>query len=452
MFWTVGAVVAATGGRLVGGGDLRGGGPAGFGSVGIDSRLIGAGALFVPLRAERDGHDFVPAAVEAGAAGFLFQAGRLDPTGSSPGIAIEVADTAAGLLDLGRAARGRLDGPVVGITGSVGKTSTKDLLAAALGADRRVAASEKSFNNELGVPLTLANAPGDTRIAVIEMGARGPGHIALLCDIARPTIAVVTAVAAVHTQMFGSVEAVAQAKGELVEAIPPAGLVVLNGDDDLVAAMAGRTDAEVLRYSAAGAGSADVVATGLRVADDLRPSFVLSSPWGSGPMTLGVRGAHQVGNALAAATVALHEGVPWETLTAALARASLSPWRMELVITASGARVLNDAYNASPTSMAAALRSLARLPAGRHVAVLGIMAELGDQGPAEHRAIGALADQLGVELVAVGTGDYGRTPVAGVDDALAVIGTLGGDDAVLVKASRVAGLERLAARLADGGA
>jgi UDP-N-acetylmuramoyl-tripeptide--D-alanyl-D-alanine ligase len=447
MLWAAETVVAATGGRLVPPPTREA--PGAFASVGIDSRQVEPGALFVALRAERDGHEFVGAALRAGATGYLFEAGRLPsgPAGVAATVAIEVADTGAALLDLGRAARARLDVPVVGITGSVGKTSTKDLLAAVLGADRRVAASERSLNNELGVPLTLANAGEDTDIAVIEMGARGPGQIALLCEVARPTIAVVTAVAAVHTAMFGSLEGVARAKAELVEAVGAKGLAVLNGDDVRVAAMAARTAGEVLRYSALGEVTADVTATDVRVADDLRPSFVLSSPWGSGPVTLGVRGGQQVGNALAAAAVALHQGVAWDAVVHALGRATISPWRMELVTTASGARVLNDAYNANPGSMAAALRSLALLPARRRVAVVGVMAELGATAAAEHRAIAALAAELGVELIAVGTADYGPAPAEGIDEALTALGPVGDGDAVLVKGSRVAGLERLAARL-----
>ena len=203
--------------------------------VAIDSRQVVGGELFVPLVAERDGHDFVPAAVARGAALVLTQ--QRVPT-DVPSVA--VADTAAALLDVGRLARRHLGSLVVGITGSVGKTSTKDLAAAALARRYRTAASEKSFNNELGVPLTLANAPDGTEAAVVEMGARGRGHIALLCDVARPTVGVVTAVVHAHTEMFGSIEEVAVAKGELVESLPAAGTAVLNGDDPRVAAMARR--------------------------------------------------------------------------------------------------------------------------------------------------------------------------------------------------------------------
>lgn len=442
--------------------------------MGIDSRRVRRGGLFVALRAERDGHQFVGDAAAAGAAAVLVDGRWLrsdaaagdsaaDPNGHGagsvlpPGLAVvEVADTGAGLLALGRAARRRLLAPVIGITGSVGKTSTKDLTAAALARRWRTAASEKSFNNELGVPLTLANAPEDTEVAVIEMGARGPGHIALLSDVARPGIAVVTAVAAVHTQWFGSLAAIAAGKGELVEALPAGGTAILNGDDPLVSAMAARATAgvDVLRFSAGGARNADVVAEDVVVDDDLRPRFRLRCPWGSAWVYLGARGEHHVSNALGAASAALRCEVPLPEVVAALEEAHLSPWRMALERTPGGAFVLNDAYNANPSSMEAAIRSLARLPADRHVAVLGEMAELGDLAGEAHQRVAELTDQLGVELVAVGTPLYGRPPVPDIDAALRALGgtaSLGPRTAVLVKASRVAGLERLAERLTHAG-
>lgn len=471
MHWTVADVASATSGKRVVGDP-----EAELISVVIDSRRVRHGELFVALRAERDGHQFVASAAAAGAAAVLVDSrwwGTQAPGGvsSTPrqdeeagprlplpnGVAVvEVADTGAALLALGRAARRRLLAPVVGITGSVGKTSTKDLTAAALARRWRTAASEKSFNNELGVPLTLANAADDTEVAVIEMGARGPGHIALLADVARPGIAVVTAVAAVHTELFGSLAAIAAAKGELVEALPAGGTAVLNGDDPLVVAMADRAapGVGVLRFSAGGDRRADVVAEDVVVEDDLRPRFRLRCPWGAASVRLAVRGEHQVGNALAAASVALRCEVPLPDVVAALEVAHLSPWRMALEQTPSGASILNDAYNANPASMEAAIRSLARLPADRHIAVLGEMAELGDLAPGAHRRVAELAERLDVELVAVGTSLYGCPPVEDIDAALAALGgtaALGPGTAVLVKASRVAGLERLAERLVDPG-
>ena len=221
-------IARATGGTLVGP-DVAVDGAS------IDSRSVGAGQLFVPLVAERDGHEYIAAAVAAGAAATLTSR---EPVDGVPSILVD--DTAEALAAVGVLARDRLTDRVVGITGSVGKTSTKDLTAAALGRRHRVAASEKSFNNELGVPLTLVNAPDGTEVAVIEMGARGAGHIATLCAVARPTVAVVTAVELVHAELFGTIEDIAVAKGELVESLPPTGVAVLNAANPLVAAMAER--------------------------------------------------------------------------------------------------------------------------------------------------------------------------------------------------------------------
>ena len=431
-------IAGATRGRLVGP-DLVVRGAA------IDSRLVTGGELFVPVVAERDGHDFVPAALAAGAVAYL-SARPVDDGGPPTGVAaVEVGDTVVALADLGRLARGRLPDRVVGVTGSVGKTSVKDLLAGALGARWSTVASAGSFNNELGVPLTLLAAGEATEALVVEMGARGRGHIAGLCEIARPTVGIVTAVAAAHTAMFGSLDEVAAAKGELVEALDPSGVAVLNADDPRVTAMAGRTEARVIRYGS-GPG-ADVRAEGAGLDGELRPHFRLVSPWGTADVVLAVRGEHMVGNALAAAAAALACDVPVEAVAAALGKAELSHWRMELVRLPSGARVLNDAYNANPASVAAALRALARLDARRRVAVLGLMAELGDQSDAEHRAVGALARDLGIEVIAVDAPAYGGTEVAGLDEAVAALGPLGEGDAVLLKASRVVGLERLVARL-----
>ena len=449
MRWSPQEVALATGGTLVVGQQAE---PGSLSGVSIDTRRLAPGALFVALRAERDGHRWIRSAVEAGAGAVLVDEAwaRSAPGPESTPPFVVVADTSAALLDLGRAARSRLTAQVTGVTGSVGKTSTKDLAAAALGARLRTTASEKSFNNELGVPLTLANAPEDTEAAVIEMGARGPGHIARLCQVARPDIGVVTAVVAAHTEHFGDLEGVAAAKAELVEALPAAGTAILNGDDPRVRAMAGRTTARVLLYSAAAEPvQADLVAEQVLLDDELRPQFVVRGPWGSTSVRLGARGAHQVGNALAALAVAWCCGVPLDDAAAALTSAPLSPWRMELRRSLAGAVILNDAYNANPASMVAALDALAALPARRRVAVLGEMAELGPSSRADHQAVAERAERLGLELLPVATDAYGPGAVTGIEEAVAALGPLGPGDAVLVKASRVAGLERLAAVLLD---
>jgi UDP-N-acetylmuramoyl-tripeptide--D-alanyl-D-alanine ligase len=348
---------------------------------------------------------------------------------------------------------------VVGITGSVGKTTTKDLLRAALGEAFPTAASVRSFNNELGVPLTLLNAPDRTEVTVVEMGARGVGHIGMLCDIALPTVGVVTTVEMVHTEMFGDLADVAEAKGELIEALPADGAAVLNADNPLVAAMADRTSARILRFAGAGPDAGrvpvDVWAEQVTIDADLRPIFRLHSPWGEIGVHLGVRGGHNVANALAAAAAALVVGVPLDAVAEGLGRVEMSPWRMDLQTTPTGVRVLNDAYNAGPASMAAALRSLDALDATHAVAVLGVMAELGSGSADAHRRVADLAEDLGVQVIAVAAPDYGPAAdhVTDIDEARALLhagGPLGPGHAVLVKGSRVAGLERLAALLLDG--
>ena len=404
----------------------------------IDSRRLRGGELFVPIVAQRDGHDFVADALAAGAGAYL--------TSRAPqgGTAVVVPETLAALAALGSHARGLLPDRVVGITGSVGKTSVKDLLAATLSTTWTTAASAGSHNNELGVPLTLLGADESTEAVVVEMGARFVGDVRHLCAVARPTIGVVTAVELVHTETFGTLHDVARAKAELVEALPPHGTAVLNADEPLVAAMADRTAAAALRY---GLHHGDVRAEGVTVDAELRPSFTLRSPWGDATVELAVRGRHHVGNALAAAAAALTCGVELEAVAAGLGRARLSAWRMALSRAPSGALVLNDAYNANPTSMAAALRALVELDASRHIAVLGTMAELGAASERQHADIAALAGRLGVTVVAVGEPAYGVEVVDGIERALDAVGEVGEGDAVLVKGSRVAGLERLAAHL-----
>jgi UDP-N-acetylmuramoyl-tripeptide--D-alanyl-D-alanine ligase len=420
----------------------------------IDSRALVPGQMFAAVADERDGHEFVPAARAAGAPAVLVA--RLVDDGPS----ILVPDVERALFRLGGIARRRLPELVVGITGSVGKTTTKDLLASVLTERFATAASHRSFNNELGVPITLANASEDTEATVIEMGARGHGHIAQLCAVALPTVGVVTAVQAVHTEHMGGEHQIAVAKRELVEMLPPDGLAVLHDADPRVAAMAAHTRAAVLTFGGgpAGGDTGDVWADEVTVDQQLRPRFVLRSAWGSVEVQMGARGVHNVPNALAAATVALWTGMSLASVAAGLGNPIDSPWRMELHHTASGATVLNDAYNAGPASMAAALRSLATLPASRRLAVLGVMAELGGRSVDEHARIAGLAADLGIEVLAVATDLYGVAPL---DDAPAAVAAVRAaladgpsDTAVLVKGSRVAGLEVVARELLDdsGGA
>lgn len=402
----------------------------------IDTRSITTGALFVPIIAERDGHDFIDYALVGGAAAYL-TSGRM-----VGGTAILVRDTSSALTALGGAARDRLAGDVIGVTGSVGKTSVKDLLVAALGSTWRVHANPASFNNELGLPLTLVNAPDDTDVAVLEMGARGIGHIAELCRTGRPTIGVVTCVAGAHTELFGSLDGVAKGKGELVESLPRTGTAVLNSDDHRVLAMRHRTDADVLTFGAAG----DVAVSELRLDGRMRPRFRLSTPWGSAEIQLELAGAHMAVNAAAAVAAGGAAGTGLDSMVAGLESAASSAWRMEVASSPSGAAIVNDAYNANPTSVRAAFAALAESAAVRRTAVLGVMAELGDEHDDEHRAIASEAAALGVRLIAVDAVAYGPTAehVESIDAAVLALGPLKSDDIVLVKGSRVAGLERLA--------
>jgi UDP-N-acetylmuramoyl-tripeptide--D-alanyl-D-alanine ligase len=454
---TLAEIAGITGGHILGGDP-----DAAATSYSIDTRSLEPGALFVALRAERDGHDFVGDALHKGAAGALVSREAAVPGGPvKPPSLILVDDTAAALAGLGRAARDRLEGlPVIGITGSTGKTSTKDLTAAALGAAGPVGASPVSFNNEIGVPLTLLSAPDGAVAVVAEMGARGAGHIAGLTVIARPTIGVITNIGMAHAEFFGSRDDVARAKGELLEALPAAGHALLCADDDMTPGLRRRTRATVL--TAGASAGADLRVSGVRLDDDLRPAFHLDTPWGAVDVPpLPVRGAHQAGNAAFAVAAAGIAGVPLSDAVGGLAGAVGSPLRMDLRRTPAGLLVLNDSYNANPTSMAAAVDALAGLRAsGRRFAVLGPMAELGVHSAREHQRLGALVAKAGVELlVAVGApelADGARSAGAEtveVDTAEAALAALAprlqAGDAVLVKASRVVGLERVAAELLD---
>jgi UDP-N-acetylmuramoyl-tripeptide--D-alanyl-D-alanine ligase len=359
---------------------------------------------------------------------------------------IEVADTGDALMALAGWARSRITVPVVGITGSVGKTSTKDLVAAALRSKLRVAANERSFNNEQGLPVTILGASDDTEVLVLEMGMRGIGEIARLCAVARPDVGVVTAVAAAHTERVGGIEGVARAKGELIDALPDHGTAVLNADDALVAAMAGRTSATVVTFGRSP--HADVRVESVRLDGLARPTFVARTPWGDVTLTLAVSGAHMAVNAAAALAVAGGLGVDIDDAGDALGAAHLSPMRMQVVPTAAGGVVINDAYNANPTSMRAALDALVGVDAQRRIAVLGLMAEL-DDPDAAHREVAEYARALGVEVLAVGTDRYGSDPLE-PDDVAVVLGPVDAGTAVLVKASRAAGFESIVeALLAD---
>lgn len=449
------------------GGEWSGKATAEATSFTIDTRRLEPGACFVALRDRRDGHDFLDSAWTRGASVALVSRAGLAPP---PGAAIvRVRDALAALGALGAWARSRLSvASVVGITGSAGKTSTKDLLAAAFDGTRRVHASPGSYNNESGLPLTLLGAADDTEVVIAEMGARFAGNIEHLCAIARPDVGVVTNIGLAHGGSLGGAAGVARVKGELLEALPSDGVAVLDADGAFTAELRARTRARVVLVAQRATSGVDVCATGVALDDELRPSFRVQTPWGTADVRLRVRGEHQVQNALMAIAVAGMSGVPLERVAAGLERAASEPWRMQLDRSPSGVVILNDAYNASPTSMEAALRSFARLPAGgRRIAVLGEMLELGDAAEAEHRRVGAMAVDAGVTvLVSVGRGagaiaggarDAARERGATIDVVEAadaahahelVLELAAPGDAVLVKASRAIGLERMAEALA----
>jgi len=426
-------------------------------SVITDSRATSAGALFFALVGEHaDGHAFADDAVRGGAVAAVVRedVGTVDA-------AVRVRDPLAAISSLAEFVRGRLRATTIAITGSSGKTGTKDLTAAACASERRTVAANASYNNEIGVPLTIFGADEDTEILVIEVGSRGIGHIASLAPMIRPDVAVVTNIGPAHIGMFGSLENTALAKGELVEALPPEGTAVLNADDPRVDALAARTRGHVVSFGRAA--SADVRAEGVSLDDDARATFTLLAGDERARVSLRMPGEHMVSNALAAAAAARAAGVSLQGTADGLARAEGSAWRMELH-DVGGRRILNDAYNANPDSTAAALKALAAMARGRPSwAVLGPMAELGDETIVAHDRVGRLAVRLGVtHLVTVGEdaravheaarqeGMFGGEAIfaATIDDAIAVLrARMEPDAVVLVKASRAAGLERVALAL-----
>ncbi|MEU8230877.1 UDP-N-acetylmuramoyl-tripeptide--D-alanyl-D-alanine ligase [Actinoplanes sp. NPDC048967] len=416
-------------------------------AVEYDTRALQPGGLFVAFAGERvDGHDFAAAAVAAGAVGVL---GTRD-TGQ-PGIVVD--DPLRALAALATVAVRRLpELTIVGLTGSSGKTTTKDYIGQLLARLGPTVAPAGSLNNELGFPYTVLKADPATRFLVLEMGARGIGHIRYLTDMTRPRIGVVLNVGAAHIGEFGSVEGTAQAKGELVEALGEDGVAVLNADDPLVAAMASRTAARVVFVGESE--TATVRAVDVTLDERGRAAYTLITPAGSAPVRLAVTGRHQVGNTLAAAAVALEAGMAPTAVAAALGEVGVvSGRRMDVFDTPGGVTVIDDSYNANPSSTAAALRALAALGAGRRTtAVLGYMAELGQFETSGHEEVGRLAAELGVDRV-IAVADNAAPILDGAAtvpawkgeavlaaDQAAAVAVLRGDlrpgDVVLVKGSR----------------
>ncbi len=466
---TLAEVAEAVGGRLT-----RGDGTV-TGKVTVDSRAVAPGDLFVAVPGERvDGHDFLGAAAAAGAVAAL----STRPDDALPCVVVDEPVAALGRLAAAVHTRLAAGGPgagelvTIGITGSSGKTSTKDLLGQVLATAGPTVSPPGSYNNDIGLPLTVLDADEDTRFLVLEMGSRGRGHIARLCRVARPDVGVVLNVGSAHLGEFGSADGIAVAKGELVEALPAEGTAVLNADDPRVIGMAPRTRARVVTTGRSP--DADVRAEDVVLDEAGRAGFTLVTGGVRAAVRLQVVGAHQVANALSAAGAALAAGMAPEDVAAALSAAvPRSRWRMEVTRRDDGVTVVNDAYNANPESMRAALAALAGLPARRRVAVLGAMAELGPGAAEEHERLGRDAVAAGVDLVvavgpdAVGIADGAlaagaredrdteKGAVRVPDRAAArelLTEVLVPGDVVLVKASRSYGLEVLAADLLDTGA
>ncbi|HJG52382.1 MAG TPA: UDP-N-acetylmuramoyl-tripeptide--D-alanyl-D-alanine ligase [Brachybacterium faecium] len=469
-------IAAVTGGELVGGAT---GDELVTGTARIDSREVGPGDLFAAFLGEHvDGHDFLDAARTAGAALSLVTDAAAAAEHSLPAVRVDDVRDALAALARAQLARARQENPqlvVLAVTGSAGKTGTKDLLGTILRSAGPTVAPVGSFNNELGLPLTVLQVTGETRFLVLEMGARGIGHIAELTEIARPDVSLVLNVGSAHLGEFGSVDAIARAKGELVDALAPGGRAILNAEDRLVAAMAERSAAPVVTW---GFTTGDVRGAELTLDEQARVAFTLEVPAGlttlhgdavapgSFPVRPDLLGEHQAANVLAALTAALVAGVDSAPATAALDGATLASGQRMQVLRAGGALIIDDAYNANPDSLRQALKTLAHL-GRRHrtIAVLGEMLELGPDTVRLHDEIGRLAVRLNIgQLYVVGEG------AAPIHHGASLEGSFGGEseyldtveeaiavlerivqpgDAVLLKSSRDAGLRRIAAPLVE---
>ena len=457
----LGEIARITGGRVHDAIDTAGADPLVDGPVVTDSREAAVGSLYIARIGEvQDGHQFVAAARAQGAVAALTSR----PVAELPCVVVQ--DVQAAFVSLARALVERnAHTVVIGITGSSGKTSTKDLLSSVLARHGETGANVGSLNSEIGVPLTVCRITPTTAYLVLEMGARGIGHIGYLTRIASPQIGVVLNVGTAHLGEFGTREAIGKAKAELVQALPATGFAVLNADDPIVSEMVSQTQAHVITVGESA--QATIRAIDISLDPQGRASFTLVTDRGSAPVALGLHGEHHVGNALAVAAVALNVGMSLQDVATALGDARpLSRWRMEVHERADGVTIVNDAYNANPDSMRAALKALVAMGKGRRTwAVLGEMRELGPESISEHDALGRLAVRLNVSrLVAVGQGtapivsgarhegSWGQQSiwVPDTDAAYELLQQqLAVGDVVLLKSSRDAGLRWLGDRLLD---
>ncbi|GMQ93073.1 MAG: UDP-N-acetylmuramoyl-tripeptide--D-alanyl-D-alanine ligase [Acidimicrobiia bacterium] len=433
--WSLGDVADAVGGDLVGRSDRP------VAAVVSDSRGDVDGGLFVALEGDTfDGHSYVDQVLSSGAVAVVVQSdSAVDATPR-----IEVESTGDALAALAVKRRDELDIPTIAITGSTGKTSTKDLLAAGLDGSW---ASPRSFNNEIGVPLTVLSTPSDATALILEVGTRGTGQIEWLAPIIKPSVSVITNLGLVHLETFGSLRNLANAKYELIDALGPGGVAVLPADEP---SLLREGSHKTITFGKTGA---DVMVTDVTTDDGGLPSFTLHTAEGDLLVSLPLPGAHHASNTAAAVGVALALGLEIEAFVSRLESATGSDWRMD--VHRGRYTVVNDAYNANPQSVESALTTVASM-SGRHIAVLGLMAELGSACEREHIRLGRIASDLGFcELVVVGP-DHGfavgfggnARKAANIEDAADTLaGIVEPGDVVLVKASRSASLERLALQL-----
>ncbi|MEM9175943.1 MAG: UDP-N-acetylmuramoyl-tripeptide--D-alanyl-D-alanine ligase [Myxococcota bacterium] len=439
---------------------VRGRGEQIFGGTKIDSREIVTGDLFVAIVGpNHDAHRFLGDVLAGGAAGALVQMDRIEETvARTDGFLVHVDDTTRALAAIAEGHRARFDGPLIGITGSNGKTTTKELCAGILAVAGPTLATRGNLNNAFGVPLTLLRRRAEDRYAVVEMGMNHRHEIAALAEIAKPTIGVLTNVGTAHIEFLGSRENIALEKGDLLVSLPADGTAIVDRDEPLAFAQSERTEARVLTFGRSA--HADLRASGARFLDEGAFAFALETPFGRGEIKVSGLAETIVDNALAAAGGALAAGVSFETVAEGLAAHRGVAGRMQPRPFPNDVLVIDDAYNANPQSMRSALETLARLDAsGARYAVLGQMGELGDEAPAAHDALGRLAGELGLDGLLL-LGEYaeqtaGAAREAGLDDDRIVVGSdheslaralqdrLGKGDRVLVKGSRAACMERV---------
>jgi len=440
-------------------------------NVSTDSRTTRRGDLFIPLQGERyNGHQFLSEALRAGACGFLTKRWNeqmkiaLGSAFNRETLVIKISETLKALQDLARYNRERLAVETIGITGSTGKTSTKDILASVLSESMEVAHTEKNYNNEIGVPLTLLQANEKTEAIIVEMAMRGLGQIRELAEIAQPTMGLITNVGKTHFELLGSEEAIAQAKMELIEAIPAQGVVILNNDDLWTEKFKVAAPCRIFTYGISH--SSDLRADKIEVDSSARPSFELGHRDERILVKLPVPGRHNVYNALAAAAVALNLGLSLSEIKNGLEKCHLSEMRMEMFTTVDGVTILNDAYNANPASMRAALHTLQDIAgSSRKIAVLGDMLELGKLTEVSHFEIGEMVQALGIDLL-VAIGEKSKRIVEGAlgkgidpkkvfsctntEEATEILSSrIKPGDVILVKASRGMQLEKVVNALSN---